>query len=316
MTTSNATVTHPPSAADGLALEKLRTDAAAQRATLAAGPQPNLEQMRAGYDANVGLTRPADGVTYEPATVGGVAGVWCRPKDARTDAAILYLHGGAYVLGSSVGYRNLAGQIAARSTTQVFVADYRRAPEQPFPAAVDDSVAAYNGLVELGLRAIAVAGDSAGGALSLATIASTRSASVRPCAAVMFSIWSDLALTGQSFQERAARDPQLTQQILSNGAVGYLHGRSAHDPLASPLYADVDGYPPLQFHVGTEELLLDDTIRSGERAQAAGVQATIHVWEGMVHVFPRFVGTFEAAPAALDIAAAFLRERLPVPTAS
>jgi epsilon-lactone hydrolase len=315
LTTSNATSTHPLSAADGLALAKIRTDAAAQRATLAAGPQPSLEQTRAGYDANVGLTLPADGVTYEPATVGGVAGVWSRPKDAR-NAAILYLHGGAYVLGSSVGYRNLAGQIAARSMTQVFVADYRRAPEQPFPAAVDDSVAAYNGLVELGFRAIAVAGDSAGGALSLATIASTRSASVRPCAAVMFSIWSDLALTGRSFQERAARDPQLTQQILSNGAVGYLHGRSAHEPLASPLYADVDGYPPLQFHVGTEELLLDDTIRSGARAEAAGVQATIHVWEGMVHVFPRFVGTFEAAPAALDIAAAFLRDRLPVPIAS
>jgi acetyl esterase/lipase len=316
MTTSNAIITHALSLADAQALEKLRTDSAAQRATLAAGPPPSLEQMRADYDANVSLTRPADGMTYEPATVGGVPGVWCRPKDSRADAAILYLHGGAYVLGSSVGYRNLGGQIAARSTTHVFVADYRRAPEQPFPAAVDDSVAAYNGLVELGFRAIAVAGDSAGGALGLATIASTRSASVRPCAAVLFSAWSDLALTGQSFQERAARDPQLTPQILSNGAAGYLRGHSAHDPLASPLYADVTGYPPLQFHVGTEELLLDDTIRSGEKAQAAGDEATIHVWEGMVHVFPRFVGTFEAAPAALDIAAAFLRECLPTPTAN
>jgi acetyl esterase/lipase len=279
-----------------------------------------MDQMRSGYDATVGQTLLADGVNYEPAVAGGIPGMWCRPKehsakDAPVDAAILYLHGGAYLLGSSAGYHNLGGQIAARTTTPAFVADYRRAPEQPFPAAVDDSVAAYKGLIELGFGAIAVAGDSAGGALTLATIASTQSASIRPCAAVLFSIWSDLAFTGQSFQERAARDPQLTQPILTNGAAAYLHGQSAHDPLASPLYADADEYPPMQFHVGTEELLLDDTIRSGEKAQAAGVDATIHVWEGMVHVFPRFVGTLEAAPKALDISAAFLRERFQAATA-
>ena len=316
LTTSKTTITHSLSAKDGQALETIRSAAVAQRAALAAKPPPSLDQMRVEYDAMVGQTLPAHGVTYEAAMVGGLTGVWCRPKNARTDAAILYLHGGAYALGSSAGYHELGGQISARCTTPVFVADYRRAPEQPFPAAVEDSVAAFHGLAELGFRAIAIAGDSAGAALSLATIASTRSASVRPCAAILFSIWSDLALSGKSFHDRAARDPQLTQQILSNGAAGYLHGHSDHDPLASPLYADVAGYPPLQFHVGTEELLLDDTIRSGEKARVAGVDATIHVWEGMVHVFPRFVGIFEAAPAAIDIAAAFLREHLTVLTAS
>jgi monoterpene epsilon-lactone hydrolase len=310
MNASISTITHALSAADGEALEKVRTDASAARAAQAAGLPPTLEQMRAGYDAMVGRTPPAAGVTYEAATIGGIPGLWCRPKDARTGPVLLYLHGGAYALGSSAGYHNFVGQLASRCAMPAFIVDYRRAPEEPFPAAVDDSVAAFNGLIAHGYRSIAVVGDSAGAGLVLATIDSTRSAPVRPCAAVLYSIWSDLALSGESFHARGARDPQLTQAILSNAAAGYLHGHSDHDPLASPLYADPAGYPPLQLHVGTDELLFDDTIRLGVKAQGAGVDATIHVWEGMIHGFTRFVGTFEAAPMALDISAAFLVDLL------
>jgi acetyl esterase/lipase len=265
---------------------------------------------RPAFDEVMEHTPDAGGVTYEKAAVAGVPGVSCTPQGARPGAAILYLHGGAYVLGSANAYRHLAGQIAARAKAPVFIAEYRLAPEHRFPAALQDARAAYRGLVEGGARKIAIVGDSAGGGLALALLSMVQSEGVAPVAAVVMSPWTDLALTGGSLEDRADDDPLLTKAMLSKTAASYLEGHDPRDPLASPLYGALAGRPPIQLHVGTSEVLLDDTRRYAEKARAAGVEAVAHVWEGMTHVFSASVGTLEAAEKALSLMATFLDGKL------
>jgi epsilon-lactone hydrolase len=265
---------------------------------------------RAPFDEVMEHTPDARGVTYEKVTVGGVPGIRCTPQGARPGAMLLYLHGGAYVLGSANAYRHFAGQIAARAKVPAFIAEYRLAPEHRFPAAVEDGKAAYRGLVEAGARKIVVAGDSAGGGLALALLSVVQNELVPPAAAVVMSPWTDLALTGGSFQDRAEDDPLVTKDMLSKTSASYLDGHDPRDPLASPLYGELAGRPPIQLHVGTSEVLLDDTRRYAERARAAGVDAVAHIWDGMPHVFPSGVGTLEAAEHALALMASFLDDRL------
>ncbi len=296
-----AIVEHPLSDADRAAAAELRAQTAALPAP------PDLASNRASFEAMLARIPLAAGVRYEAAEVGGIAGFWCRSDLDRPGAAILYLHGGAYMIGSANGYRGFAGQLAARSATAAFVAEYRLAPEHPFPAAVEDAGAALLGLAALGYRSIVVAGDSAGGGLSLVTLALARSAAR---AGVVFSPWTDLALTGDAMTERAAIDPLLDDPTLRNAAREYLAGHDARDPHASPLFGDLADLPPLQLHVGTDEILFDDALRYFERARDAAVDATVHVWDGMPHVFPSQVGTFAASDACLDIASAFIDEHL------
>jgi monoterpene epsilon-lactone hydrolase len=265
---------------------------------------------RAPFDEVMEHTPDAGGVSYEKVAVGGVPGIRCTPGGARPGAMLLYLHGGAYVLGSANAYRHFAGQIAARAKVAAFIAEYRLAPEHHFPAALEDAKAAYRGLVEAGARKIAIVGDSAGGGLALALLSVVQKELVAPAAAVVISPWTDLALTGSSFQDRADDDPLVTKDMLSKTGASYLDGHDPRDPLASPLYGDLTGRPPIQLHVGTSEVLLDDTRRYAERARAAGVDAVAHVWEGMPHVFPSSVGTLEAAEKALNLVASFLHEWL------
>lgn len=301
-------IEHPASRTDRSALLQLIHEPAS-----AEHVEVTLLERRKFYDAMTERTPHAVGVRYEAATVRGVPGVWCR-NGTRSTSAILYLHGGAYNLGSAAGYRNFAGQIANRCAADVFVPDYRLAPENPFPAAVDDAISVYVGLAETDYESIALVGDSAGGGLALVTVNLARSApihgefTIRGC--VVFSPWTDLALGGPSIRSHAERDPILSEAILCATATNYLGGTDASDPLASPLYGDPSGLPALQLHVGTEEILLDDAVRYTRRANEAGVEATVHLWEGMPHVFPMSLGTFDAAAAALDISADFLKTRL------
>jgi epsilon-lactone hydrolase len=257
-------------------------------------------------------------VTYEESTVGGVRGIWCRPRDARPGVALLHLHGGAYVLGSAQAYRHFVGQIAARTSAAAFVAEYRLAPEHAFPSAVDDARAVYRGLVEQGTQRIVIVGDSAGGGLALVLLAVAQSEAVSgrghaPSAAIVMSPWTDLALTGPSLRSRADDDPLVTREMLAATSESYLRSEDPRDPLASPLYGTLAGLPPIQIHVGSNEVLLDDALRYAERARAVGVEATAHVWEGMTHVFPSSVGTLDAANQALDIMASFVTENLGPP---
>jgi acetyl esterase/lipase len=270
---------------------------------------------REAYDAIIEQTPDAPGVTYERGEVGGVRGVWCRPQTAVSGSVLLYLHGGGYVLGAAHAYRRLAGQIAARANAAAFVPDYRLAPEHPFPAALDDALAVYRGLVAEGAQEIALVGDSAGGGLSLALLGRIQGEAREgvadgPAGVVALSPWTDLALSGASVTERADEDPILTPAMLAIMSASYLQGHDPRDPLASPLFGSLASLPPIQVHVGTSEILLDDSRRFVERAQGEGVAATVHIWEGMLHVFPTSAGALDAADKALDTMAAFLKETL------
>ncbi|MBY8829892.1 alpha/beta hydrolase [Hephaestia sp. CMS5P-6] len=286
------------------------------RGLIALQPAPDLgPRGRPAFDDLMGRTPQAGGVTYEAAEVGGVPGWWCRPADAAPDAAILYLHGGAYAVGSAQAYRNFVGQIALRAQVAAFIPDYGLAPERPFPAATDDAGAVYRGLAAAGASKIAIAGDSAGGGLALAAAARASAATregpaPRPLAVVAMSPWTDLALTGESMTTRGGHDPLLTHAALGQARNTYLGEADPRDPRASPLYGDLAGLPPVMLHVGEDEILLDDARRMADRIAAAGSPVELHVWQGMVHVFPANLALLRAAPDALDLVAAFLRPHL------
>ena len=257
----------------------------------------------------------APGVTYEADSVGGVPGWWCQPAGANSEEAILYLHGGCYVMGSAKSFRHFVGQVATRAGASAFVADYRLGPEHQFPDAVEDAQAAYRGLAARGVRRIAIAGDSAGGGLglvllSLATTEANRVNSHRPVGMLGFSPWTDLLLTGRSWEDRADADPIFVRDQMAEFARLYLGDHGPSDPLASPLYGDLAGLPPVRIHVGEDEVLLDDGQRYVAKAVAAGVDAHVDVWQGMMHVFPSSIGKLVAAEEALVAAGEFLGERL------
>jgi len=283
------------------------------RTVIALQPKPNLGPAgRTAFDELMEKTPSAEGIAYEAATVGGVPGWWCRPADAVDGSAILYFHGGAFVVGSAQAYRHLAGQIAVHAKAPVFVAEYRLAPEHPFPAAVEDAEAAYRGLAVLGIHRIAIAGDSAGGGLALVAaarmvLAARDGATPAPVAVCVLSPWIDLALTGDSIETRAKHDPLLSRHALEEAARLYLGQSDAKDPRASPLYGDVAGLPPVLLHVGEDEILLDDARRYTDLMAKSGAAAKLHVWQGMVHVFPANLALLRAAREALDITGEFLR---------
>ena len=288
----------------------------ALRGMIALQPKPDLTPAgRAAFDDLMGRTPPSDGVSYEAAEIGGVAGWWCRPPEASPGAAILYFHGGAYVVGSAQAYRHFVGQIAARASVAAFIPDYALAPERPFPAAVDDGEAAYRALAAAGVSRIAIVGDSAGGGLALVTArqmtAAARDGSVpRPVAVAVMSPWTDLTLTGDSMMTRAERDPLLTRSTLEQARTAYLGTTEPGDPCASPLQGDLAGLPPVLLLVGEDEVLLDDARRMADRIAAAKSVAELHVWQGMMHVFPANLALLRAAGEALDLIAAFLQAPL------
>lgn len=271
-------------------------------------------EARPMFDAMFAATPAAADVRIEPATIGGIAGFWLRLPNARPGARVLYLHGGGYVLGSAKALTSFAGQIAARVGADTFVPEYRLAPEHPFPAAIDDAVAAYRGLVAEGAERIVVVGDSAGGGLTLSLLsilaADKTKGTVRPVGAAVMSPWTDLALTGDSLETRAEADPIFTRGVLQAFADMYLQGQDATNPKASPLYAELNSLPPIRIDVGDDELLLTDSIRYADRARAAGVEVTLSIWEGMPHVFQSSLGHFLAAEQSVDAIGAFLRQRL------
>jgi acetyl esterase/lipase len=306
---SAKTTHHPEHLADRAAM-------LAMRAMIAIQPPADLGPAgRTAFDELMAKTPSAEGVAYEAAAVGGAPGWWCRPADAVAGAAILYFHGGAYVVGSAQAYRHFASQIAARAEAPTFVTDYGLAPERPFPAAVEDAEAAYRGLADLGFRRIAVVGDSAGGGLALIatarmTQAARDGATPSPVAVCVMSPWTDLTLSGDSFASRAEHDPLLSRGALENARRLYLGQADAKNPLVSPLYGDLAGMPPVLLHVGEDEVLLDDARRYADVLTDAGSSAALHVWQGMTHVFPANLSLLLAAREALDIAGEFLRRHL------
>jgi acetyl esterase/lipase len=224
------------------------------------------------------------------------------------------VHGGWFNFGTASAYRNLVGHIASSAGARAFIPDYRLAPEHPFPAAVTDVEACYRGLVDKGINRIAVVGDSAGGNLALVLLsiagAHAHKGDVAPVGAVAISPVTDLALTGESYETRAEADPYFTRSQVAGLVAAYLGHADPKNPLASPLYGDLSGLPPIRVHVGDDELLLDDSRRYVERAVAAGVDAELDVWMGMPHGFVTGTREFDAARRALDAVGAFLAQRL------
>jgi len=253
------------------------------RTVIALQPKADLEPAgRATFDKLMEKTPSAEGITYEAASVGGVPGWWRRPAEAGVGPAVLYLHGGAYVVGSARAYRHFAGQIASRANAPAFVTDYGLAPERPFPAAVADAEAAYRGLADAGFSRIAIAGDSAGGGLALVVAArmaqaARELAALRPVAVCVMSPWADLALTGGSIKTRAGHDPMLSRRSLEEARQLYLGQASARDPRASPVYGDSSGLPPVLLHVGEDEILLDDARRYVDRSSNSGSEVELHI---------------------------------------
>ena len=288
---------------------------AAIRTHLAKLPKTEtLAEQRAMYDRAERVFTVPPGTGVEPITVGGRPAEWIRPVAASDDAALLYLHGGGYVIGSPRSHRHLAESIARSAGTACLLPDYRLAPEHPFPAAVDDALAAYRFLLDqrkIAPGRIAVAGDSAGGGLTVATLVAIGQAGLpTPAAGVCISPWTDLTCSAGSYETKAAADPMVARPGITTMAQQYLGSTDPRTALASPLFADLRGLPPLLIQVGSEEVLLDDSTRLDERARAAGVDATIEVWEPMIHVWHWFLPWLDEAQAAVDKIGVFLRARL------
>ncbi|MGF6612355.1 monoterpene epsilon-lactone hydrolase [Paraburkholderia sp. WSM4175] len=261
---------------------------------------------REAYDAMTAQTPIADGVDLERVESADVKGWWIRPESAVAGRAILFLHGGAFVLGSATGYRGLASQIAVRAGIDTFVLDYPLAPEHPFPAAYDAVIEALRWMAQSGIRGIALVGDSAGGGLALAALGADGGRSMNVSCVATFSPWLDLALTGPSSRSEETRDAVLTRPILADAAAAYLGSADPADRRASPLYHVPAHLPPIAIQVGTDELLLDDARRYAAAAAQRGNAVQLEIYEGLHHVFQLSIDELASARYALDQVAGFV----------
>ncbi len=272
-----------------------------------------IAERRAQYDRAERVFPTPPDVAVEAVTAPERPAEWLRPPGARTDAAVLYLHGGGYVIGSPRSHRHLAAAIARAAGTAALLVDYRLAPEHPFPAALDDAVAAYQWLLGRGLAPsrVVVAGDSAGGGLTVAMLLALRDRGLpRPAGGACISPWVDLTCSGATYATKATVDPIVTRESVAMMAQAYAGVGDLKAPLLSPLYADLRGLPPLLVQVGSDEVLLDDSLGLGERARAAGVDVTVEEWPAMIHVWHWFLPMLAEAERAVGVIGNFVRTRL------
>ena len=275
--------------------------------------EPTFEELRQRMDQMTGILPLAEDMQLEAIQVAGVPCEWTSVPGVRDDQVLLYLHGGGYAIGSVSTHRGLVTNLSRAGGLRCLSVDYRLAPEHPHPAAVDDATAAYRFLLEQGHapERLAIAGDSAGGGLTAATLLALRDAGdPLPGAAVLISPWTDMEATGDSMHTNAEVDPMVERDGLERMAQAYLAGQDPRAPLASPLHARLDGLPPLLIQVGTAETLLDDSTRFAERAKSAGVDVTLEEWEDMIHVFQAFSPMLPEADRAIERIGGWLRERL------
>ena len=270
-----------------------------------------VEEQRAEVDALAGAAALAEGTTVEPVDADGIPAEWLRPPGSADDGALLYLHGGGYCVGSMVSHKPLASNLAAAAGIPALIVDYRMGPEHPFPAAVDDAVAGFRWLVGQGLapERIAVAGDSAGGGLTLALLLALRDGDgPLPGAVACLSPWTDLTMGSASIDANAAGDPMLDRSRLQVYADWYLgpDGDPTH-PLASPRHADLSGLPPLLIHAAEGEVLLDDARVVAEAVTASGGVVEYRTWPGVFHVWHATTGLTPEADEAVAAVGAFLR---------
>jgi acetyl esterase/lipase len=255
-----------------------------------------------------------DGVKVEPLTLGGVAAERITPAGADATRTIFYLHGGGYCIGGCASHRGWVARMAQAAGATAYTVDYRLAPEHPFPAAVDDAVAAWRGLIaeRRDPKRTVISGDSAGGGLTVACAVAARDASLAlPGALHMTSPWANLTNASPAYQAKGETDFIITQAGIDDFKVNYLGERGdAKAPLASPVFADLSGLPPMLIQVGSEEVLMSDSTLLAERAGLAQVDVTLRIWPGMVHIWP-FFAQLSAGVRAIEEFGAWTRARLP-----
>ncbi|MBN1365972.1 MAG: alpha/beta hydrolase [Syntrophaceae bacterium] len=271
---------------------------------------PNIRDLpigllRQGLEHMMSFSQPPLGCKFEKVESGGPDALWVNASPRTDKSTILYLHGGAYSMGSSHTHAGITGVLSELTQTRVLSVDYRLAPENPHPAAVEDAVSAYCWLLDQGVAAksIVVGGDSAGGGLTFSTMIALKNKKVRlPAAVFALSPWVDLALTGETITTKADIDPMITLSGAYYMVELYANDADVRLPLISPLYADLKGLPPVLIHVGTSEMLHSDSLRMAKALQKAGVDCVIKEWEDLFHVFQSVVFLPEARTANEEIA--------------
>lgn len=276
-----------------------------------AHPDMSLQLMRWVFEDWQRATAEPEDVTYASTSIGGVPGVLVKPLDADPGQVLLVLHGGGFALGSSASHRKLAGHLAKACGAHAFVADFRLAPEHPFPAQIEDGVAVFRSLVDSGHRPqdITPVGDSAGASIAIATtLTLLRDGGPAPSQVITVSPWLDMENSGETIETNNDTDFLITREGLQGNIDRYLSGgASATDPLANPLYADFTGFPRLYITASDTESLYADAVRLDERARAAGVDVTFEPARGQQHVFPLQAGNLPAADAAIASIATWYR---------
>lgn len=279
-----------------------------------AGEPQTVEEMRTGFAAMMATMQVADGARSTPTTLAGLPALLVEPRLPAATGTILYFHGGGWVFGSPETAMSLTSALVERTGIRSISLDYRLAPEHPFPAAIEDGVAAFRALLEdgIGPSEIAFAGDSAGGGLCITTCLAARAAGLpMPAAVATFSAGLDHTRSGASMHSKSGIDPYFTRESLSRTGDMYLAGQDPNQELLTPAtLGDLSGLPPLLLQVGTNEVLLDDSTRLAERARAVGVDVVLDVTAEVPHVFQSLVGLLDEADQALDRAACFLRQHV------
>jgi len=284
------------------------------RQLLSSRPRPtSLAERRERLDLVASADPLPPDVTFHAENVGGVPCEWSIAPGSDASRVLVFFHGGGYCSGSIRSHRGMVARAGQSAGVRTLAAGYRLAPEHPFPAALEDALAVYDALLAQGIapQNIAVGGDSAGGGLTLALFISLRAASKPlPGCGWLVSPWADLAMTGESIATKADIDPLISRTYLEELATSYLAGTDPRQPLASPLYADIGGLPPLLIQVGSAETLLDDAVRIARRAGGYDVAVTLEVWPHMIHAWHLWAANLESGRRALASAGAFIRARL------
>ena len=287
------------------------TEIGALRAKLASRVRSDdYRQRRKDMDAAFAQYGIARDVVVEPVSANGVRAEWTSTPQDNHDAALLYVHGGGYVIGSLDSHRHLVSEAGRAAKAWALALDYRLAPEHPFPAAVEDTVSGYRYLLSRGIRPgrIAIAGDSAGGGLVVAAMLAIREAGLpQPACGWCISPWVDMEGVGETMSTKAEADPMVQRAGLLEMAGLYLGGADPRSPLAAPIYADLRGLAPLLIQVGAAETLLDDAIRLAKVAGAADVRVDLQVWPEMVHVWHLFHPELEAGLRAIEQGGGYVR---------
>lgn len=282
-------------------------------AYMADKPLDTPDDMRALIDGLFADAPLPDGVTTDDIVLNGVPARWVSASDANPDKVVLMLHGGGFVAGSPTSHQRLAADVSSFSGARTLLVDYRLAPEDPYPAGLDDCVAAYTGLLESGIKPgqIVMMGDSAGGGLVVSAALRLKEDGLdQPAALVALSPWVNLACDGETMDTKAKDDPTTKRDDLLNMAGTYLNGLDAKDPLVSPIYGDLRGLPPLMIQVGMREVLLDDSRKLAVRARADEVPVILEQWPGMFHVWHIWADSLSDGRRALGGIGAFIRSQM------